>query len=192
MKWPFLCLNSWNPDWECCFSEWNHSFSSWFCCFGFFCCFHFLQSYSGFSQKWIIILQEFNVLDMKQTLKVMTIKTSGWPKEHFRYHYLDEQKNWTREFDQFRACCDDGAVPPPPTWKRSYIFLFHITDVKLCVHVFCHLWPCQQAKADVRTRRKLSRLLIYHHSGQSIPQPVYEEGIQGFILLLFFIIVDGV
>lgn len=57
--------------------------------------FCFLQSYSGFTQKWIIILQEFYVIDMKHTLKVMTIKKSGWPKSSSYINILMNKNNWT-------------------------------------------------------------------------------------------------
>lgn len=101
--------------------------------------FCFLQSYSGFTQKWIIILQEFYVIDMKHTLKVMTIKKSGWPKSSSYINILMNKTIglqirpvssllWQRSCPSAVVCMNLSRV-----WKRSYIFLFHITDTRFCV-----------------------------------------------------------
>lgn len=116
--------------------------------------FCFLQSYSGFTQKWIIILQEFYVIDMKHTLKVMTIKKSGWPKSS---SYINILMNKTiglqiRPVSSLlwqRSCPSAVCMNLSRVWKRSYIFLLHITDTRFCVCLVFQLLFRQTAQCVV-------------------------------------------
>lgn len=123
-------------------------FPSWFYCFFvFFCCFHFLQKLLRIH---IEIDNYFARVQccwyMKRTLKVTTIKTSGWPKEQFLYQYLDKRKHLTRNLTSFKpAVTEELSLNRLREREAKYFCFIWLTCVNYCV-ALCHPWSFSRQK----------------------------------------------